>query len=51
MVGVFITAFTASDTGKAALAAGVRRVLSKQINFGELMPLIEEVVGKPVQGS
>lgn len=47
LVGVFVTAFAASGLGEAALEAGVRRVLLKPINFGELIPLIEEVVGKP----
>lgn len=44
---VFVTAFAATETMEAAKAAGVRRVLSKPINFGELIPVIQETVGKP----
>jgi CheY-like chemotaxis protein len=51
LVGMFVTAFTASGISETALAAGVRRVLSKPINFGERIPLIEEIVGKPDQES
>ncbi|HVC92844.1 MAG TPA: response regulator [Pirellulales bacterium] len=47
LVGVFVTAFTTSGVSQAALKMGLRSVLSKPINFGELIPLIEEVIGKP----
>ncbi len=46
-VGVLVTAFAADGTLKAAIGAGIRRVLPKPVDFGCLLPLIEEVVGRP----
>jgi CheY-like chemotaxis protein len=46
-VGVLVTAFAADGTWKAAVGAGFRRVLPKPVDFGRLLPLIEEVVGRP----
>ena len=46
-VGVLVTAFTAHDTLPAANRAGIRRVLPKPVDFGRLIPLIEEVAGTP----
>jgi CheY-like chemotaxis protein len=46
-VGVLVTGFAADDTVQAALGAGIRRVLAKPVDFGRLIPLIEEVAGKP----
>ena len=44
-VGVLVTAFAAEDTLRAAAKAGIRRVLPKPVDFGHLIPLIEEVAG------
>jgi CheY-like chemotaxis protein len=46
-VGVLVTAFAAADTLQAADGAGIREVLPKPVDFGHLMPLIEQVVGTP----
>jgi CheY-like chemotaxis protein len=45
-VGVLVTAFAASDTINDAIEAGIRQVLPKPVDFGHLIPLIEEVAGK-----
>jgi hypothetical protein len=37
----------AADTSQAANQAGIRRVLPKPVDFGRLIPLIEEVAGTP----
>ncbi len=46
-VGVLVTAFAADATMQAALQAGIRQVLPKPVDFGHLIPLIEEVAGIP----
>jgi CheY-like chemotaxis protein len=46
-VGILVTAFAADGTLKAAVGAGIRRVLAKPVDFGSLLPLIEEVAGRP----
>jgi CheY-like chemotaxis protein len=46
-VGVLVTAFAAHDTLRSAAEAGIRRVLPKPVDFGRLIPLIEEVAGTP----
>jgi CheY-like chemotaxis protein len=44
IVVVLVTAFAAATTS-AASEAGVRRVLSKPVDFAVLMPLVEEAFG------
>jgi CheY-like chemotaxis protein len=44
-VGVPVTAFADDATAHAASRAGIRQVLSKAVEFGRLIPLIEEVGG------
>jgi CheY-like chemotaxis protein len=46
-VGVLLTAFAADATVQAAASAGILRVLPKPVDFGRLIPLIEEVAGTP----
>jgi CheY-like chemotaxis protein len=46
-VGVLVTAFAADTTLQAAAQAGIRQVLAKPVDFGHLIPLIEEVAGTP----
>ncbi len=46
-MGVLVTAFAADATVEAASRAGIRRVLPKPVDFGRLIPLIEEVAGTP----
>jgi CheY-like chemotaxis protein len=46
-VGVLVTAADADATVQAAARAGIRRVLPKPVDFGRLIPLIEEVAGVP----
>jgi two-component system, NtrC family, response regulator HydG len=46
-VGVLVTAFAADAAVGAAFRAGIRRVLPKPVDFGHLIPPIDEVVGTP----
>jgi CheY-like chemotaxis protein len=46
VVGVFLTAFTTIDTVFPAIEAGVIRVLSKPVDFNELIPIVQETIGK-----
>jgi CheY-like chemotaxis protein len=46
-VGILVTAFAADSTIQAAVRVGIRHVLPKPVNFGHLIPLIEEVAGTP----
>jgi hypothetical protein len=46
-VGVLVTAFAAQATIRSAAEAGIRRVLPRPVDFGRLIPLIEEVAGTP----
>jgi CheY-like chemotaxis protein len=46
-VGVLVTGFAAHDTVRAAIGAGIRRVLPKPVDFGHLLPLIQDVAGTP----
>jgi len=45
VVGVFVTAFAASSVTDEAKAVGVRAILPKPVDFEELLPLVEEIVG------
>jgi CheY-like chemotaxis protein len=45
LVGVFITAFTASDLAEAATALGMRGILPKPVNVEALLALVEQIVG------
>ena len=40
-----VTAWASASTTAAASEAGIRRVLPKPVDFGVLIPLVEEVVG------
>jgi CheY-like chemotaxis protein len=44
-VDVLATTFAADATIQEAVRAGIRRVLPKPVDFGHLIPLIEEVAG------
>jgi CheY-like chemotaxis protein len=46
-VGVLVTAFAADRTIAEAQTEGIRQVIPKPVDFGSLIPLIEEVAGKP----
>ncbi len=46
-LGVLVTAFANETTIQAAARAGIRRVLPKPVDFGHLIPLVEEVAGTP----
>jgi CheY-like chemotaxis protein len=43
--GVFLTGYTTVDVVYPAIEAGVLRVLSKPVDFEELLPIIEDHVG------
>jgi two-component system response regulator HydG len=45
--GVFLTAHANINTIYPAISAGVERILAKPVDFNELIPYIEELVGKP----
>ena len=45
VVGVCVTAFAAGDVMAEAKEVGVRAILPKPVDFGRLLPLVEEVVG------
>jgi CheY-like chemotaxis protein len=45
VVGVLVTAFVASNLTDEAKAAGVRTIVPKPVNFAEMLPLVEEIVG------
>jgi CheY-like chemotaxis protein len=45
MCGIFLTGNATLEVIYPALEAGVRRVLSKPVDFRELIPLIEEQLG------
>jgi two-component system, NtrC family, response regulator HydG len=46
-VGVLVTGFAEETTVLAAFRAEMREVMSKPVDFGRLIPLIEDVVGLP----
>jgi two-component system, NtrC family, response regulator HydG len=45
-VGILVTAFAVSDTINDAIEAGIRQVIPKPVDFGHLIPIIQEVAGK-----
>jgi CheY-like chemotaxis protein len=45
LVGVLVTAFAGPEAVAAAAEAGMRRVLAKPVDFGQLLPLVGEVLG------
>ncbi len=47
-VALVVTAYASSDTAKSAIAAGVRRVLSKPVNIGELLSLVHISLQSPL---
>ena len=51
IIGVFLTAYPRIDTIYPAIGAGAERILSKPVDFAELIPLIESLVGKPAENS
>ena len=50
VVGVFVTGFPTIDTVYPAIAVGVERVIAKPAGSNELIDVIEEFVGKPLDG-
>jgi CheY-like chemotaxis protein len=49
-VGIFLTAHTRLDTVFPAVEAGITRVLGKPIDGGELVNVVETLIGPPVGG-
>jgi CheY-like chemotaxis protein len=43
--GILITGFANNDTIRRAAEAGLRSVLPKPVDFGELVPLVRQIVG------
>lgn len=46
LVGVFLTAYADINTVFPAMDAGVERVLSKPVDSRELLPLVEQFLGR-----
>jgi DNA-binding NtrC family response regulator len=47
-VAIIVTAYATGDTAAQALQAGAWRVLSKPVDVGQLMPLVEEASQQPL---
>ena len=47
-VAMVVTAYATSDTAKAALGAGAWRILSKPVDFSQLLPLVNEAIEQPL---
>jgi two-component system response regulator AtoC len=47
VVGVLLTGYAAAETLAAAAEAGVRDIIPKPVDFGRLLPLVEQAVGPP----
>lgn len=45
---LIVTAYASSDTAKSAIAAGARRVLSKPVNIGQLLGLVQATLESPL---
>jgi hypothetical protein len=45
VVGVFATGFAASSGMEEARAVGLRNILPKPVDFEEMLPLVQEIVG------
>jgi two-component system response regulator HydG len=47
-VALIVTAYASSDTAKSAIAAGARRVLSKPVDIGKLINLVQTSLETPL---
>lgn len=47
-VALIVTAYASSNTAKTAIAAGARHVISKPVNIGNLIALVESAVNSPL---
>ena len=47
VVGVFLTGHATINTVYPAIDVGIDRVLAKPVDFAELLPIIEQHVGRP----
>jgi two-component system response regulator HydG len=47
-VAIVVTAYASSDTAQSVLQAGAWRIVSKPINFSELLIQIDEALGQPL---
>lgn len=47
-VGIIVTAYATGDSAEQALQAGAWQVLSKPVDLGRLMPLIDEATHQPL---
>jgi two-component system, NtrC family, response regulator HydG len=47
-VALIVTAYASSDTAKSAIAAGARRVLSKPVDIGQLLNLVQTSLETPL---
>ena len=45
---LIVTAYASSDTAKSALAAGARQVVSKPVNIGRLLGLVQDAIDSPL---
>ena len=44
---IIVTAYTGGDTARAAMAAGAWEIISKPLDFSQLLPLIEKALAQP----
>ncbi len=47
LAGILLTGYSSSDVVDPAMQAGILRILTKPVDFKELMPIIQEFVGAP----
>ena len=47
-VALIVTAYASSETAKSAIAAGARKVLSKPVNIGQLLNLVQVSLDNPL---
>jgi CheY-like chemotaxis protein len=47
-VAIVVTAYASSETAKAVLDAGAWRILSKPVDFGHLLKLVDDALGQPL---
>ena len=46
-VAIVVTAYASSDTAHDAIAAGAWKIMSKPVNLGKLLALVQEALGQP----
>src|SRR5579885_764439 len=47
-VALIVSAYAGGDTAEEALTAGVWQVLAKPVDFGKLLPMVDQAIGQPL---